>query len=246
MKKKILIIGPCHPYRGGNALFISYLYEALKEQFDVEMINYKLLYPKLLFPGVTQCDVSEEHFSNIPSKRMVNSIGPLSWYKTARYISKSNPDLVVFDWWQPFFGPAHRAISSLIHKRFKNRILFITENVISHEARWIDRFLTRLGLKHADKFLALSKIVEEDLKPFKQEQKVYRSELPVFGWFKDSDKETLPEVRKALGFNEDHTIILFFRLRETVQGFGHSSAGFFKDPGRTTRSKAIGRRRVLR
>ena len=32
-KKKIIIIGPAYPYRGGNALFVAHTYEALKDQY---------------------------------------------------------------------------------------------------------------------------------------------------------------------------------------------------------------------
>jgi hypothetical protein len=50
-KKKIIIIGPAYPYRGGNSLFVSHVYDALKEEFEVKIFNYKLLYPSILFPA---------------------------------------------------------------------------------------------------------------------------------------------------------------------------------------------------
>ncbi len=210
-KKRILIVGPTYPYRGGNSLFVSYLYDALIKEFDVEIVNFKLMYPSILFPGTTQYDESNEHFMKVPSKRMVNSIGPLSWWRTAKYIKKQNPDLVVFDWWQPFFGPCYRAISTLIDRQFENRILFLTENVISHEHRAVDRILTKIGLKHADRFLALSKQVVEDLKPFNPgNKKVFRSELPVFGWFKKDDAIDKNSLKKAFGYQPEDTVLLFF------------------------------------
>jgi hypothetical protein len=55
-KKKIVIVGPAYPYRGGNPLFISYVADSLKREFDVKVINYKLLYPSILFSGSTQFD----------------------------------------------------------------------------------------------------------------------------------------------------------------------------------------------
>jgi len=217
-KKKIALLGPCYPYRGGNALFISHLYEALEKEFDVELINYKLLYPQLLFPGTTQYDKSDEHYSEFTGKRMINSIGPLSWWRTARYIKKMNPDLVAIDWWQPFFGPSNRAISAMLHKHFPNKILFITENVISHEARRIDKVLTKIGLKHADKFLALSKIVEDDLVHYSRGQKIYRSELPIFGWFKADDTTNIASEKEKLGFSTNHTVLLFFGYVRRYKG----------------------------
>jgi hypothetical protein len=41
-KKKIIIIGPAYPYRGGNSLFVSHVYDALKEDFEVKISDYKI------------------------------------------------------------------------------------------------------------------------------------------------------------------------------------------------------------
>lgn len=180
MKKKIALIGPCFPYRGGNALFMTHVFHALEERFEVKMFNYSLLYPSLLFPGTSQYDLSKKAINPVPSVRVVNSINPFSWIRTARYIKVFNPDLVVFDWWNPFFGPSHYGICLALGSGFSKKILFITENVISHEGRFIDRFLTKIGLKRASAFLSLSSVVAKDLGSLKKKRKVYQSELPVY------------------------------------------------------------------
>ncbi len=197
---------------------MSHLYEALRDEFEVEFINYKLLYPSLLFPGTTQYDKSDDHYLKVETKRMINSIGPLSWLKTARYIKKLNPDLIAIDWWQPFFGPSNRAITSFLRKQFPNKILFITENVISHEARWVDRILTKIGLKHADKFLALSQKVVDDVQLFSGKRKIYRSELPVYGWYEAGEQTNLQAAKEALGFEKDDTVLLFFGYVRRYKG----------------------------
>src|SRR4030066_530707 len=163
-KKKIIIIGPAYPYRGGNSLFVSHVYEALKENFEVKIFNYKLLYPSILFPGKTQYDESATIIKKAPNERLVNSVSPISWFKVADRIIKENPDLVVFDWWHPFFAFCHFTISELIKKKLRKKILFITENFISHESNLVDRGLTNLGLKNASSFLVLSGIVEKEVK----------------------------------------------------------------------------------
>ncbi|MBK8737511.1 MAG: hypothetical protein IPL98_17030 [Saprospiraceae bacterium] len=106
--KKIAIIGPNYPYRGGNSLFIGHLCIALQEKFELFIINYSLLYPEILFPGKTQYDKSNEVMDGIrqlKTHRILNSINPISWYNTAKKIKEFNPDLVVVDWWQPFLVP---------------------------------------------------------------------------------------------------------------------------------------------
>jgi len=218
MRQKLILVGPTYPYRGGNALFMSYLYNALTAEFDVEFINYRVLYPTLLFPGTTQYDESAEHFDRVPSKRMLNSMNPITWAKTASYINSKNPDLIVVDWWQPYFGPCLRGVTSLIKKELKSKILFITENVISHEARWIDGFLTRMGLKHADRFLALSKSVVETLRPMAKGRKIYRSELPVFGHYSKDETLDIAAEKEKLGFERDATVLLFFGYVRNYKG----------------------------
>jgi hypothetical protein len=114
LKKKIILIGPAYPYRGGNALFITHTFESLKKDFNVKIFNYKLLYPSFLFPGTTQFDKSKEQVFQVPSERIINSINPFNWIKTASLLKKENADLIVFDWWHPFFGFCHGIICFFI------------------------------------------------------------------------------------------------------------------------------------
>jgi glycosyltransferase involved in cell wall biosynthesis len=218
LKKKIILIGPAYPYRGGNALFVTHTYESLKAHFDIKIYNYKLLYPSFLFPGTTQFDKSKEKVFNVPSERVINSINPFNWFKVAGKLTNENADLVVFDWWHPFFGFCHGVISFLISKKYKNKILFITENVVSHEANLIDKFLTKIGLRSASKFLALSGIVEKEAQQFSKGKKVYRSELPVYNCYKQDEQSDQELFKKELGFKEDSLILLFFGYVRKYKG----------------------------
>lgn len=217
-KKKIAIVGPAYPYRGGNALFVSHLYKALAETFELRLFNFKLLYPQLLFPGTTQYDKSEQHYDKVPSERLINSMNPLSWRKTGMEISAWAPDLIVFDWWQPYFGPCYNGICRNIKASLRSRIVFITENVISHEARWIDKFLTGMALKHARQFLTLSKKVESDIKVLAKGRPVFRSELPVYGWYEVPDDFDAAAEKEALGFEPSDTVLLFFGYVRQYKG----------------------------
>jgi hypothetical protein len=90
----------------------------LQDKFEIKIYNYKLLYPSLLFPGKTQYDESEKSKFIVPNERIVNSISPINWFTTAQKIKLEKADLVVFDWWQPFFGPCHFFISTFIKKQY--------------------------------------------------------------------------------------------------------------------------------
>lgn len=231
-KKKIILIGPAYPYRGGPSTFVSYLYKTLKDKFEIKIYNYKLLYPSFIFPGKTQYDESETSKFIVPNERVVNSISPVNWFNTAQKIKQEKADLVVFDWWQPFFGLSHFFISHFIKDQYKGKIVFITENFISHEAslhkakasfrhwqaRFIDSFLTKLGLRNADHFIALSQIVEKDLKSISGKRKIHRAELPPFDLYTLPDQKEIEQEKKNLGFGEDDKILLFFGYVRKYKG----------------------------
>ena len=218
MKKKIILIGPAYPYRGGNALFITHTFDSLKKDFNVKIFNYKLLYPSFLFPGTTQFDKSKEQVFQVLSERIINSINPFNWIKTASLLKKENADLIVFDWWHPFFGFCHGIICFFIRKKYRNKILFITENVVSHEANFIDKFLTRMGLYFASKFLVLSGIVEKEVKQYSKGKKIYRSELPVYDCYRPIEEVSLTKTKVNLGFEENSLVLLFFGYVRKYKG----------------------------
>jgi len=218
LMKKIIIIGPAYPYRGGNSLFVSHVYYILKNKFDVKIYNYKLLYPSLLFPGKTQFDESGKTIKKAPNERLINSINPFNWIKVASLIKKEKADFVVFDWWHPFFSFCHFTISFLIKSVYKNKILFITENVISHEANAVDKILTKLGLSNASSFLALSKKVEKDLEFVTKGRKVYRSELPVYDCYNFDEQKKTVSTKRDFGFDENSKLLLFFGYVRKYKG----------------------------
>lgn len=216
-KQKILIVGPGYPYRNGQSVFLAHLGSKLQENFDVELVNFTMLYPKFLFPGSTQFDNSKDAI-RFPNTRMLSSLDPFSWRKTARYINNADPDLIAIDWWHPFFGPCMYGLTSFLKKALKERVVFITENVISHEANKVDKVLTRLGLKHANCFLALSNAVEQQLNGMFR-KKVFRSALPIYDQYNKSDANISQATLKAgFGFDADSTVFLFFGLVRKYKG----------------------------
>jgi glycosyltransferase involved in cell wall biosynthesis len=217
-RKKIIIIGPAYPYRGGPATYVSYLHQSLSTKFEVKIFNYTLLYPGFLFPGTTQFDESKSASLKAPSERLINSISPVNWFRTAARLKLEEADLIVFDWWQPFFGPCHFTISFLLKKKYKGKILFITENYISHESRFIDSILTRIGLRNADAFLALSDAVLSELKKISSGRKIYRSSLPPFDCYTTGSNFTRDSGRKELNILSGDKVLLFFGYVRKYKG----------------------------
>jgi len=214
---KIVLIGPAYPIRGGNALLIAYLYEALAATNDVHVISFSRLYPEFLFPGVRQTDVSGVPIKKHPATHMIDCLNPLTWWRAARVAASLNPDMLVFTWWNPFFGLIVRTIASEFKRRTKKPIVIIAENVISHEGRWIDLFLTKIALRTANCFLVLSSIVEENIRQLFPATKIFRSSLPIYDCYQTSERLTQQQAQQRLGL-EGKNVLLFFGYVRKYKG----------------------------
>ena len=112
-KKKIILIGPALPLRGGIADSNHSLALALQQLgHQVTMLSFSLQYPSFLFPGKSQFDFNGVKPS-VEIHTAINSINPLSWFKTAWWIRKQKPDLLITRFWLPFMGAALGSILKL-------------------------------------------------------------------------------------------------------------------------------------
>ena len=220
-KSKLVIVGPVHPFRGGIALFLGHVYESIADDFDVEVISFKRLYPKLLFPGKTEYDRSNEPVKTIPGARfIINSANPLTWFKAWRIITsmKPAPRLLVFSWWNPFFALLYSSISKLSKRSTGCKVLYFCENLVSHEGKKLDRLLTRIGVGQADMAIVLSGEVERELMTMFPELPVGKAALPVYTCFKFQDDVTTGDARKDLGLASGSKILLFFGYVRKYKG----------------------------
>ncbi|MCK5596350.1 MAG: hypothetical protein KAJ04_02785, partial [Candidatus Eisenbacteria sp.] len=211
---RIAVVGPAYPLRGGNALFVAHLYDNLRLDHDAYVVSFRRLYPSLLFPGSTQMNVSHDPVKNTPSRQIIDSINPLSWSKAVRWMlqPKRRPDLVVFVWWNPFFGVCYGAMARMLKRRIGARIVFVCENVVSHENRFIDRFLTKFALSSADYFMVLSGVVASRVQSLFPRTPVRQAALPVYDCYNTSGVDR-DAVRESLGLTRP-TMLFFGYVRE--------------------------------
>lgn len=93
---RIAILSPFYPYRGGIAQFSAMLYTSLqREGCEVQAFNFKRLYPDLLFPGKTQYVEEGDDVIRIDGRRILDSIDPLSYFRTVKEIKDWKPDVLV-------------------------------------------------------------------------------------------------------------------------------------------------------
>jgi len=213
---QFVILGTAHPFRGGLAAFNERLAEALIEGgHKVEVVTFTLQYPNFLFPGESQTDnrPAPEGYKVI---QKLNSINPLSYYSTGRYIKSLNPDVIICKFWLPFMGPALGSVLRVARQNH-TRILSIIDNIVPHEARPGDRMFANYFTKAVDHFVVMSRSVEQEMKEFtKPSQQVVFHPHPIYDNFGE------PVERKKsiqhLGLDPEIRYLLFFGFIRDYKG----------------------------
>jgi len=214
--KRVLIIGPAHPLRGGLATFNQRLAQQFtREGWHSAIVSFSLQYPSFLFPGTTQYS-SDPAPDNVTIHTWINSVNPANWIAAARKIRKLQPDLVVVRFWLPFMGPALGTILRILKKGRKTKIICIADNVIPHEKRPGDKPFTSYFLKSCDGFVTMSEKVLSDLRLFEPVKPALKVEHPLY----DNFGAAIPkaEARRLLQLPENEKIILFFGFIRQYKG----------------------------
>jgi glycosyltransferase involved in cell wall biosynthesis len=216
---KIALIGPAYPYRGGIAHHTNMLYTYLRRHgHEVDVITFTRQYPKILYPGQTQEEVggAGDVAEAIPSVRSIDSINPLSWWRTARRIRRGQYDLHVFRWWLPFFGFAFGTIARLVRAERPGSVLVILDNLFPHEKRPGDRTLTNFFFRYCDRAVCQSSTVLAQLAETYPHIPRTMQPHPVYENFGELvDREA---ARRRLGIAAAGTVILFFGFVRRYKG----------------------------
>ncbi len=215
--KRIVMIGPVYPYKGGISHYTGLMYRALSKKYKVRMITYKMQYPKLLFKK-EQKDYSNDTFKIKNAHYLINTANSFNCVSVASKIKKMKPDLVVFQWWHPYFAPCYWIMERVLGKNIRK--MFLCHNVFPHERFPMDRFLCRQVLKQGDYFITQSGMDTEDLLSIKRNAKYVQTVHPTYNAFKmqDMSKE---DARGILKISAEEKILLFFGFVREYKGLKH-------------------------
>ncbi len=203
--RRIALLGPLHPWRGGLAQYLGLLGEALESHARVEAVTFTRQYPDFLFPGTSQLDQDATR-PRFPTEPMLDSIGPLSWRRTAAHLDRFAPGAVILKWWMPFFAPAFASAVGSLRKR-GTRVVLVCDNLIPHEPRFYDAAFSRWMLRNSDGYLVMSESVERDLDTLKPGAPRRRVAHPFYAQF-DRNRYTRTSARAKLQLEGD--VALFF------------------------------------
>lgn len=210
---KIVLIGPVYPYKGGISHYTSLLCKALREKHEVTVVSYKMQYPKLLFKK-EQRDYSNKSFQIEDTHYWINTANPFNIISTAKRIRKLQPDMVIMQWWHPYFAPCYYLLA-----RFLKHIpiLFTCHNVFPHERFPMDKFLSRMVLRRGSGYIVQSHLDEADLLTVNPLAKYVVTPHPTYNAFKMQNMSR-EEARSLLNVDTYTPMLLFFGFVREYKG----------------------------
>lgn len=215
-RKKIVLIGPVYPYKGGISHYTGQMYRELSKKHEVIMLSYKMQYPKFLFRK-EQKDYGNDSFKVEETRYLLHTANPFNIVKTARFIRTCRPDMVIFQWWHPYFAPCYRLLELCLGKQ---NLVFVCHNVFPHERFPLDKFLTKLVLKKGNHFIVHAKEEAEELKKIKTNLSVKVTPHPTYNMFR-FENLTKEQARERLGIGRDEKVLLFFGFVREYKGLKH-------------------------
>lgn len=217
---RITLIGPVYPYRGGIAHFTTRLAEhARQADHALQLVSFSSQYPRWLYPGASDREPGSPP-PDLNAHYTLSALNPLRWVATAHLIQRHSPQVAIFQWWTPFWGPAFGTTVAVL-RRQQIPITFIIHNVLPHERKPFDAVLTRQVLSMASRLIVMSQNELDRLHALGRFSDVRLTQLPVFDMFPGTHL-TAPEARQVLGLPATATVLLFFGLVRPYKGLAYA------------------------
>jgi glycosyltransferase involved in cell wall biosynthesis len=212
---KFCVIGPTYPYRGGLAHYTTFLVQNLRRSHEVAFYTYRRQYPSLLFPGNTAPDPSRHAFQ-VACERTVDTVNPLTWWHTARAVVAEHPDVLLLQWWTPFWLPLLWMVSSAARKA-GIPILYLCHQFIEPDSAAWEWYLARPALRLGDGLIVVSQREQALAQRTFPDKPIRRGHHPIYDGFPTRGL-TRAEARRALNIGDDGPLVLFFGFVRRYKG----------------------------
>lgn len=200
---RISIIGPAYPLRGGIAHHVYWLHQQLiARHHTVQTISFRKLYPSILFPGKTEFDSSRLKLE-AGAESILTPLNPATWMRAYKLVKSFSPDVVVFQWWQPFFAPLVGTLARCF-RRARLRCLIECHNIFPHERTPLDRLLLKYALSVGDHLITHSTNDRDELLALLPDKTVSVSSLPALDVFSTGGAKA----------RDGRTILFFGKVRK--------------------------------
>ena len=184
MPRSIALIGPTHPYKGGIAHATESLAHAFLESGkQVHVYNFSSQYPSWLIGGRSQIDLNRPNpLRDGCAYRILSTLNPFSWIRTARAIAVTKPDYVLLQYWHPWFVPCFFVIS-LFLRLCSIPVFLIVHNAQPHERVLLSALFFRQLAQNCSGCITLSEFVADQLKSMGKSRPVLPLFHPVYDQF---------------------------------------------------------------
>jgi glycosyltransferase involved in cell wall biosynthesis len=117
-RSSVVIIGPSQRFLSGISYFTLRLSNSLADHFNVRVLLFRNMLPKILFPGWKRVgdNLTEYNYRNdIRATEFLDWYNPLSWLRGSAEVAKG--DVIIFQWWTSSVAHMYLAISLLNVKK---------------------------------------------------------------------------------------------------------------------------------
>jgi glycosyltransferase involved in cell wall biosynthesis len=217
---RIGVVGPTYPYRGGIAHYTTLLVRHLRAAgHDAPLYSFTRQYPRWLFPGKTDKDPSSTPL-RVDCDYILDPMNPLTWLRLVRRVRADNPDLLVLQWWVPYWTPCLATIAHLIRRDTRTKVAIICHNVMPHEGGGIfDRRLAMTVLRRGDALIVHSEQDRYKLLALLPQAHVVKAQHPSYAELApQTDRSAANALRQTLGIAADTPVLLFFGFVRPYKG----------------------------
>ncbi|MCX7791478.1 MAG: glycosyltransferase [Chloroflexaceae bacterium] len=217
---RIGVVGPTYPYRGGIAHYTTLLVHHLRQaEHRAPLYSFTRQYPRWLFPGKTDRDPSTTPL-RVDCEYILDPINPLTWLRLVRRVRADQLDLLVLQWWVPYWTPSLATIARLIKRSTNLKIVFICHNVVPHDGGGVlDRRLALTVLRQGDALIVHSEQDRHRLMALLPQAHIVKAAIPTYAPLAHQGASA-PErdLRRQLGLPEDAPVLLFFGFVRPYKG----------------------------
>lgn len=215
---RVCLVGPVHPFRGGIAHYTACLARALAGRgCAVDVVNYRKLYLRWLFPGTTMMDHSASPIG-VRAEAILRPLAPWTWLAAASHIRRFDPDVVVAQWWHVFFAPCILSVIMLCRWRTRARVAVLCHNVSDHERHGtLNAIGNRLLAASGASLIMHSARDADSLARRAGAGRVFVTQHPMYDVFRGMDAADGARFRRESGIG-DAPLVLFFGVVRKYKG----------------------------